>query len=133
MVCTPLWWCCMQGHTQYLSALHLFQALQKWQLGFLMPFYLLSRICPNCACTQLFLVPFSFFAFCCSRRDVSRYKHCGIATKGPRSQPVSYPLRLYTLILFFFLFFFIFKLYITVLDLPNIKMNPPQVYMCSPS
>ena len=30
-------------------------------------------------------------------------------------------------------FFFIFKLYITVLDLPNIKMHPPQVYMCSPS
>ena len=28
---------------------------------------------------------------------------------------------------------FIFKLYITVLVLPNIKMNPPQVYMCSPS
>ena len=28
-------------------------------------------------------------------------------------------------------FFFIFKLYITVLVLPNIKMNPPQVYMCS--
>ena len=35
-------------------------------------------------------------------------------------------------IFFFFLiylFFFIFKLYITVLVLPNIKMNPPQVYM----
>ena len=34
--------------------------------------------------------------------------------------------------LFFFLFFkfyFIFKLYITVLDLPNIKMNPPQVHL----
>ena len=28
---------------------------------------------------------------------------------------------------FFFKFYFIFKLYITVLDLPNIKMNPPQV------
>ena len=27
-------------------------------------------------------------------------------------------------------FFFIFKLYIIVLVLPNIKMNPPQVYMC---
>ena len=27
----------------------------------------------------------------------------------------------------FFKFYFIFKLYITVLDLPNIKMNPPQV------
>ena len=31
----------------------------------------------------------------------------------------------------FFLFFF--KLYIIVLVLPNIKMNLPQVYMCSPS
>ena len=34
---------------------------------------------------------------------------------------------------FFFLFYFIFKLYKIVLVLPNIKMNPPQVYMCSPS
>ena len=33
----------------------------------------------------------------------------------------------------FFLFYFIFKLYIIVLVLSNIKMNPPQVYMCSPS
>ena len=29
--------------------------------------------------------------------------------------------------------FVFFKLYIIVLVLPNIKMNPPQVYMCSPS
>ena len=34
---------------------------------------------------------------------------------------------------FFFKFYFIFKLYIIVLVLPNIKMNPPQVHMCSPS
>ena len=34
---------------------------------------------------------------------------------------------------FFFKFYFIFKLYNIVLVLPNIKMNPPQVYMCSPS
>ena len=33
----------------------------------------------------------------------------------------------------FFKFYFIFKLYIIVLVLPNIKMHPPQVYMCSPS
>ena len=33
----------------------------------------------------------------------------------------------------FILFYFIFKLYIIVLVLPNIKMNLPQVYMCSPS
>ena len=32
--------------------------------------------------------------------------------------------------IYFFLFYFIFKLYIIVLVLPNIKMNPPQVYMC---
>ena len=32
-----------------------------------------------------------------------------------------------------FFFNLIFKLYIIVLVLPNIKMNPPQVYMCSPS
>ena len=32
-----------------------------------------------------------------------------------------------------FKFYFIFKLYNSVLVLPNIKMNPPQVYMCSPS
>ena len=38
------------------------------------------------------------------------------------------------LFFFFFLkFYLIFKLYIIVLVLPNIKMNPPQVYMCSPS
>ena len=32
-----------------------------------------------------------------------------------------------------FLFYFIFKLYNIVLVLPNMEMNPPQVYMCSPS
>ena len=32
----------------------------------------------------------------------------------------------------FFKFYFIFKLYNIVLVLPNIEMNPPQVYMCSP-
>ena len=36
-------------------------------------------------------------------------------------------------VFFFFKFYFIFKLYKIVLVLPNIKMNPPQVYMCSPS
>ena len=39
---------------------------------------------------------------------------------------------LWCLFIYFFKFFFIFKLYIIVLVLPNIKMNPSQVYMCSP-
>ena len=38
-----------------------------------------------------------------------------------------------TCVSFFFFFNFIFKLYNIVLVLPNIEMNPPQVYMCSPS
>ena len=35
-----------------------------------------SRICPNYTCMGLFLVPYSFFVFCCWRRGVSRCKHC---------------------------------------------------------
>lgn len=38
--------------------------------------YLLSAIYSNCACTQLFLVPCSFFLFCCRKRCFSRRKHC---------------------------------------------------------
>jgi len=34
---------------------------------------------------------------------------------------------------FYLFIYFIFKLYIIVLVLPNNKMNPSQVYMCSPS
>ena len=33
----------------------------------------LSIICPSCPGTQLFLVCYSFFAFCCWRRHLSRY------------------------------------------------------------
>ena len=40
---------------------------------------------------------------------------------------------LFLTLLLFFKFYFIFKLYNIVLVLPNMEMNPPQVYMCSPS
>ena len=39
----------------------------------------------------------------------------------------------YLFIYYFLKFYFIFKLYNIVLVLPNIEMNPPQVYLCSPS
>ena len=91
----PLRWCCMQGTFAvpyfFSRPLVLRPALQKWLLGFLVSLYLLSRICPNCTCTQLFLVPYSFFVFCCSRRCLSGCKHCSTAAKSPRSQPVSPP------------------------------------------
>ena len=38
---------------------------------------------------QLFLVPYSFFVFCCWRRGVSRWKPCRTAAKRPKCQPVS--------------------------------------------
>ena len=38
-----------------------------------------------------------------------------------------YSLKMQALV--FFYFFFIFKLYNIVLVLPNIEMNPPQVYL----
>ena len=37
------------------------------------------------------------------------------------------------LFFFFFKFYFIFKLNNIILVLPNIEINPLQVYMCSPS
>ena len=36
-------------------------------------------------------------------------------------------------VFFYFFVLFIFKLYNIVLVLPNIEMNPPQVYLCYPS
>ena len=51
-------------------------------VGFFWSFcILLSIICPNCARLQLFLVPYSFFAFCCLRSP-----DASTAAKGPRSQ-----------------------------------------------
>ena len=93
VVSHPLGDVVLRGHAQYPAftsdPLLLLEAFQKWQLGFLVSMYLLSRIYSNSTCMQLFLVPYSFFIFCCSRRGVSRCKNCSTAAKGPRSQPVS--------------------------------------------
>ena len=68
--------------------------------------------------------------FICHRKNVK----CIFNTQNSRmSFVICLILFVPKLFFFFFLFYFIFKLYITVLVLPNIKMNPPQVYMCSPS
>ena len=42
----------------------------KVAVRFLVSLYLLSRIGPQCTCIQLFLAPYSFFVFCCSRKGV---------------------------------------------------------------
>ena len=59
VVCLSPWWC---------------------YVGF-WSFCILFIICPNCTCTQLFLVLCSFFVFCCSRRP--RCKHCSKGTWFP--------------------------------------------------
>ena len=67
------------------SILFLLLVLQTWQLY-------LCIFCSESALTtlQLFLVPYSFFVFCCFERGVSRLRHCRTATRGPMSQPVSH-------------------------------------------
>ena len=69
---TPLVVVCVGG---MLSTPFLLPAVQKWQLSFWSFCILLTIICPNCTCTQLFLVPYSLFVFCCPRRHSSRCKH----------------------------------------------------------
>ena len=84
-----------RGRAQYPAfapnTLFLLLALRKWQLSFFVFCIFLSIICPKYTCTQLFLVPYSFFVFCCSRRCLSRCKHCSTVAKSPRFQPVSPP------------------------------------------
>ena len=60
----------------------------------------------------------------------------GIKLRSPALQADSLPSEppgksIFNHIFLFFFSNFIFKLYIIVLVLPNIKMNLPQVYMCS--
>ena len=58
----------------------------------------------------------------------------GSSTMNKGSEGDEIPVQLFQILkddafLFFFNFILFFKLYIIVLVLPNIKMNPPQVYM----
>ena len=77
-----------RGHAQYTAfapiPLLLLQALQKWQV-FLVSLYLLSVICPNWACMQLFLVPYNIFCILLLEEWCARCKHCNTAVKGLRS------------------------------------------------
>ena len=61
------------------------------------------------------------------KRSITIVNHIFLSFKSSNFKPIS------TIIFFYFLFIYLFKLYNIVLVLPYIKMNPPQVYMCSPS
>ena len=62
------------------SALLYLSGLQKWQWVF-WSFCILFKICPKYSDTQLFLVPYSVFAFCYWRKCLSRCKHCSHCSK----------------------------------------------------
>ena len=82
--CAPLRWRCRQeAGTEFCFCSRLFNSGSWvfWSLCIFCP-----ETAPKYAPTQLILVPDSFFAYCCSRRGVSRCKHC---SKG--SQHVSHP------------------------------------------
>ena len=62
-----------------------------------------------------------------------KYWSCSLSIIPSKEIPRLISFRMFMILRVFFKFYFIFKLYIIVLVLPNIKINPPQVYMCSPS
>ena len=78
VVCQPTWWCCVQG--SLCRTLLLLPIPQKWQLDF--GLFALVRTNPNCAFIKLFLVPYSFFVFCCSR-CLFRCEHSSKGTQAP--------------------------------------------------
>lgn len=70
--CPPLCDVVCREHTQYLCF-----SSQLFRNG-LCVFSLFASFIknlPNCTCTQLSSVPYSFFVFFCSRRHLSRWKH----------------------------------------------------------
>ena len=87
------------------GTLLLLPALQKWQLGFWSFYIILSRICPSCACTQLFLVSLylvslylvshSFFVPVANITEDMFVQVQALQqwVPGPRSQSVSIPLH----------------------------------------
>ena len=70
----------MQGS----CAVHCFCSGYLRNGSLVLAFYILSLIIyPNCQCMQLFLVSYSFFIFCCSKRCFSTYKQSCKASHIP--------------------------------------------------
>ena len=79
---TPFGGVAFRGHGQY--TLFLLLASSEVAMGFFGLFVSRVHNLPSCTRTQLlFLVPYNFFVFCCSRRHLSG---TSTASKGPLSQ-----------------------------------------------
>jgi len=65
---------------------------------------------------------------------IDRKSGLGMGERNCLERDMKEPFDSDSCVLYFVLnFYFVFKLYNIVLVLPNIEMNPPQVYLCSPS
>ena len=78
LVSQLLWQCWVWGNAWYPAFASCSSEVEVGPLGLSL---LLSIIYLNCACMQ-FLVPYSFFVFCCWRRYLSRCKCCSTCSKG---------------------------------------------------
>ena len=88
MVCSCIWWCWLQGAWAVPCFCSLCSQLSRSGNGVFLIFLFLAHNLPQ-LCMHIFLVSYSFFVFCYSRRRLFRCKHCSTAGNGPRSQPVS--------------------------------------------
>ena len=68
-----------------------------------------------------------------SPTESKRLFYASVSLLLSRIQGYCYHLSIFSFFFNSFFLFLIFKLYNIVLVLPNIEMNPPQVYMCFPS
>ena len=69
-----------RGHVQYPAFA---PDSSEVAVGFFWSLCILSIICPNSACMQLFLIHYSFFVVCCLRRHLSRCQHCSKGSQVP--------------------------------------------------
>ena len=77
-----------RGYAQYPvfapDTLLFLQALQNWQLGFLVSLYVFSIILPQLSThTVIFSPVLCLYILCCLRRGVDRCKHCSKGAQVP--------------------------------------------------
>ena len=94
MVCPPLWWWCVPGACAvpcFCSQHPVFApSSSEVAVGFflfvcLVFLYLVVQDLPQLCVHTVIFSPYGFFVFCCSRRLLSRCKHCseGSQVSGP--------------------------------------------------
>ena len=135
---TPLWLLRSGSLRSFLYISSAYLSITSWALQLLLGLY---HFCPL-LCPSLDEMFFWYFQFSC--RDFQSYPFCCfplslciVHWRRPSCLSLLFSGTLclagcmfpfFPSLFFFFNFYFIFKLYTIVLVLPNIKMNPPQLF-----